>query len=72
MKGDFYLFNDIEKNMKLIVLSQEVIPDDKLSKLIASVKEQELNEYELELVTAAAKPDYEKFKLFLESKGVKY
>lgn len=55
------MLNNIEKKIESIVRSQEIIHDDKLSKIINDIDNEELSEDELDLVVAAAKPDYQKF-----------
>ena len=52
--------------MKLIRESQKFGIDDRLSDVLQSSRE--LTEEELELVAAAAGPDYSKFKDLLDSK----
>ncbi len=59
---------DINKILALISDSESFNHDDNLSQLINEDSEDELSEDELDLVSAAAKPDYEKFKKYLESK----
>lgn len=55
-----------KKTMKLIKESQKFGIDDRLSDVLQSSRE--LTEEELELVAAAAGPDYSKFKDLLDSK----
>ncbi len=56
------MFADIEKKIGIIRDSQELIWDDKLSKLIERYDDSELYEEELDLVSAAkAEPEYQKF-----------
>ncbi len=52
--------NDIEKVLNIVSDSEQLIRDDALAKEIES-RNDELSEDELDLVMAAAKPDYQKF-----------
>ena len=65
------LKRDINDFLKLISDTEIIKPDDRLSTFLNFEQYNELSESELDMVSAAAKPDYEKFKLFLESKGIK-
>lgn len=51
---------DIEKMLIILSDSDTFINDDKLAKVIGNAN-QELSDEELDLVAAAAKPDYQKF-----------
>ena len=62
---------DINDFLELISDTEIIKPDDRLSTFLNSEQDNELSESELDMVSAAAKPDYEKFKLFLKSKGIK-
>lgn len=47
--------------MKLIAETQELAPDDRLTKMLSEVSEDELSEEDLDQVWAASKPDYARF-----------
>lgn len=64
---------DIEKLLEIISDTELLQHDDQLSQLLDEVlgrqDNDELFESDLELVSAAAKPDYERFIEYLKSKG---
>lgn len=51
-----------EKVIELLFQSEELSPNDKLSKEINKIHEEELIQEELELIAAAGVAPYEKFK----------
>ena len=62
---------NIEKLLILLSDTEKIENSDELSKLIDSELNSELSVDELELVSAAAKTDYEKFEKLLEQKKLK-
>lgn len=58
---------DFEDVLKLAADSDGLVMNDKLARIIKST-DRELTLDELDMVTAASKPDYEKFKARLERK----
>lgn len=60
MKGN------IEVLLGMLSDTEEIEHNDKLSRLISSEAESELTEFDLDMVSAASKPDYEKFKNILK------
>ena len=65
---------DIERLLEIISDTELLQHDDQLSQLLDEVLERqsdndELFESDLELVSAAAKPDYERFIEYLKSRG---
>lgn len=64
---------DIEKLLEIISDTELLQHDDQLSQLLDEVlgrrDNDELFESDLELVSAAAKPDYERFIEYLKSRG---
>lgn len=54
---------NFEKILRLVFKSEELSPNDKLSRQIKSIQNDELSQEELEFVSAAAgTPHYNKFK----------
>ncbi len=59
---------DINEILNLISDTENFKHNDSLSNLINAEQDDELTEYDLDMVAAAAKADYEKFKLYLENR----
>ena len=60
---------DFEKIISFVFASEEISPNDKLTRQIQSVQEDELSQEDLELVAAAGIPYYDKFKaLYIDKK----
>lgn len=64
---------DMEKLLSVLSSTEAIKHGDELSDMIENEGgiDDELSELELDMVSAAAKPDYEKFKMFLNDKGIK-
>ena len=60
MSDDFELF--IEKILK----TEQISPDDRLSKMINALQTDELDEEQLDLIAAAQGADYDKLKNLLD------
>lgn len=60
-----------ERFLSFIFKTEDISPNDKLSKKIKSVDSGEIDEDKLDYVTAAQKPDYEKMKSIIDSKKKK-
>lgn len=60
MNDDFELF--IEKILK----TEQISPDDRLSKMINALQTDELDEEQLDLIAAAQGADYDKLKNLLD------
>jgi len=60
---------DFEKIISFVFASEEISPNDKLTRQIQSVQEDELSQEDLELVAAAGTPHYDKFRaLYIDKK----
>ena len=62
------MHNDIEKNLILLFDTENIKPEDQLSKLIDNELNHEIFEDDLQYVSAAGKRDYEYFKKVLYDK----
>ena len=58
---------DINDFLMFISDTELIDHNDELSELINSEADDELLDFELDLVSAAAMPDYKKFKIYLEN-----
>lgn len=58
---EYYMFGNFDKIMNFIVDSQNIIFDDELSLLIEKYSDDELTEENLDFVSAASMPNYNKF-----------
>lgn len=61
----------MENLLALISDTESIMHDDELARLIQIEVDSELSEVELEMVSAARKERFEKFKMFLENRGIK-
>lgn len=61
------MIENIEVLLDMLFDTEEIEHNDKLSRLISSEVESELTEFDLDMVSAASKPDYEKFKNILKN-----
>ena len=58
--------DEFEKIMAELAAIEELAPDDELSRLIGEYADDELCENELDLVSAAAAPDFDSFLKFIK------
>jgi len=57
----------MDRLLKKLLDIQNINPQDKLSDMLSRCDHDELLECELDLISAAVKPDYEKFKKMIEN-----
>lgn len=57
---------DMNSMLKFLASTEAISPKDELSKMIEDESEDELTAEMLDRISAAASPDYEKWKKFLE------
>lgn len=55
------MFKNLDELMSIIVDSQDIVIDDRLSLLIERYRDDELTEEKLDFVSAASMPNYNKF-----------
>lgn len=68
-----YMDQEIEKLLHLVSDMEEISPEDELSALIQNSGEEELSEFDLDMVSAASSgPDYRKFEERVKQKGQKW
>ena len=55
------MFKNLDELMSIIVDSQDIVIDDRLSLLIERYRDDELTEENLDFISAASMPNYNKF-----------
>lgn len=60
-KRTMYMFKNLDELMSIIVDSQDIVIDDRLSLLIERYRDDELTEENLDFISAASMPNYNKF-----------